>query len=147
MGLELSQLDNLRCRGRGAVQVADLPRAVAEYIGCQLGFAYISGESIRHILKKHPDVELVDMVCLPDMVRRGLWVEEPGRTACVLYDHPIRGLRFKAAIKAAGDGFETYIGTFHRVAPRQTRSVLRRGRVLCGYLEDVVGDLDVRSPT
>jgi hypothetical protein len=105
MGLELSQLHNLLASRRGNIHVEYLPDHVARHLGAPLGIAYLSSESLKHILKKHPDVTLIDMLCLPLMIRIGTWVEDRPKSACVIFDHPENGRRYKAAIKSAGEGY------------------------------------------
>lgn len=130
MGLELSQLHNLRTTPLAAIPIGHLPAPVAVHIGCPLAIAYLSCQSLLHILKAHPDIELMEMLCLPEMVKNGLWVADGKRTAAVIYVHPETGRQYKSAIKAAGEGYETYLGTFHRIKRRQRETILRRGEVL-----------------
>ncbi len=131
MSLELSQLDNLRNNPKGNVNVCHLPLPVSHYLGCPTSIAYISGVSLQHILEKHPDITLIDMLCLPWMIRDGIWLPNNGNSACVLYENRDNGKRFKGAIKSAGGGYETYITTFHQCKPSQWNSLLRRYDPIC----------------
>lgn len=73
---------------------------------------------------------MFDMLCLPEMIQQGLWIGEKDRSACVLHFHPETGRQYKGAIKAAAEGYETYITAFHRVKARQRKSILKRGAIL-----------------
>lgn len=130
MGLELSQLYNLRATPLAAISIGYLPNEVALHIKCPLAIAYLSSHSLNHILDAHPDVTMLDMLCLPEMVRHGLWIADGKKTAAVIYVHPETGVQYKGAIKSAGGGYESYICTFHRLKRRQRDSLLRRGPVL-----------------
>lgn len=132
MSLELSQLDNLRNNPKGSVNVCYLPPAVSLYLNCPLSIAYISSLSLNHILEKHPDIKLIDMLCLPWMIQYGIWLPDKEKSACVLYLNPDTGKRFKSAIKSAGDGYETYITTFHQCKTSQWNSLLGRYTPICG---------------
>ncbi len=98
-----------------------------------MGIAYLSCKSLHHILTDHPDITMFDLLCLPEMIKRGLWIADRKKSACVIYKHSEGGLRYKSALKVVGDGYETYISTFHRVVDeRQLKSIMKRGRVLAG---------------
>ncbi|TIR25112.1 MAG: hypothetical protein E5X34_10510 [Mesorhizobium sp.] len=130
MGLELSQLHNLLLTPLAAISIGHLPPAVSAYLKCPLGIAYLSSFSLTHILRKHPDVSMMDMLCLPAMIKSGLWVADKRGCACVFYVHPETAKQYKSAIKAAGGGYETYISTFHRCNDRQRQSIVSRGGIL-----------------
>ncbi|MER9941459.1 hypothetical protein NKJ70_05840 [Mesorhizobium sp. M0092] len=93
-----------------------------------MGIAYLSCASLRHILADHPDVKMLDMLCLPHMIKHGRWIGDRAKEACVVYDHPETSTRYKSAIKAVGEGYETYLTTFHRLNDRQLKSILKRGK-------------------
>lgn len=95
-----------------------------------MGIAYLSCSSLHHILQKHPDIRMLDMLCLPQMIKHGKWIGDRAKEACVIYDHPETGTRYKSAIKAVGEGYETYLSTFHRLDERQHKSILKRGNVI-----------------
>lgn len=130
MYFELQQMEALHIRGTGTIAIGHLPIKVAQHLGAPLQIAYISGESLRHILNIHPDISLIDMLCLPLMMQDGLWIADRKSAAVCVYTHPENGARYKAAIKSTASGFETYVSTFHRCAPRQLEGILKRGPIL-----------------
>ncbi|MEC5290692.1 hypothetical protein VSX64_07395 [Aurantimonas sp. C2-6-R+9] len=132
MYLELQQMEALYIRGTGTIAIGHLPIKVAQHLGAPLQIAYLSGESVRHIIDLHPDISLIDMLCLPLMIQDGLWVADKISAAACVYRHPENGNQYKAAVKATAEGFETYISTFHRCADRQLQGILKRGPVLRG---------------
>jgi hypothetical protein len=130
MSLELSQLHRLLSTPSGSVPVGSLPDAVCARFGCRLGIVYLSSSSLKHILAKHPDVSLMDMLHLPNMVQKGLWIADRPNSACVLYQLPESESRFASALKVTGDGFEPYVSSFYRVKKSQFRTKRTRGEIL-----------------
>ena len=129
--LDLTQLEGLLEPPDKSVPVGYMPASPSAYLGCSLGIAYLSSTSLRHILKDHPDITLIDLLCLPMMVRDGLWVaDRKPKNAVVVYDHPDTKKRYKVAIKVTADGFEPYVSTFHRFGDRQLEALLERGTIL-----------------
>lgn len=70
------------------------------------------------------------MLCLPVMIRNGLWIAETNGRACVVYSDQNTNKRYISAIKVAAKGYEVYLTTFHLCRPRQTASLLKRGTIL-----------------
>ncbi|MER8864787.1 hypothetical protein NKI19_13885 [Mesorhizobium sp. M0751] len=75
---------------------------------------------------------MIDLLCLPMMLRDGVWVADRPKNAVVIYDHPATKKRYKAAIKVTAGGFEPYVSTFHRFGDRQLEALLKRGIILDG---------------
>jgi len=136
MALELSQLYFLRSNRDpyASIEVGYLPQEVAAHFGCGLGIAYLSSRSLNHILDDHADINIVDLLHLPDLIQRGLWVADRANSACILYQPSGGFMRYASALKVAAGGFEPYITTFHRARERQTKAKLKRGRVLRNHL-------------
>jgi hypothetical protein len=136
MSLELSQLYRLlNGPHRGSIELGYLPQTVADYLKSPLGIAYLSAESLKHILDKHQkdkplEAALLEMLCLPAMIKNALWIGEPARTACMTYLDPGSGKQFKGAVKSAAMGYEIYLSTFHLCGPRQAAALLKRGPIL-----------------
>ncbi|RNJ44346.1 hypothetical protein B5V01_30255 [Mesorhizobium erdmanii] len=133
--LDLTQLEGLLEPPDRTVAVGYMPASSAAHLGCSLGIAYLSSTSLRHILQDHPDITLIDLVCLTSMLHDGLWIADRPKHAVVVYNPPETDKRYKAAIKVTAGGFEPYVCTFHRFGDRQLESLLKRGRILwegCG---------------
>jgi hypothetical protein len=135
MTLELSQLYRLRDLTDGNTPVAPVPRAVADYLGCKLTMAYLSSKSLRHVLAGHPDLDLLELLHMPDMIQRGLWLSdhEKPHMATVIYE-PLDAPRYMSALKVVGDGFEPYMCSFYRLRDRDLPRKLKRGNVLRPHL-------------
>ncbi|WP_368465714.1 hypothetical protein [Hoeflea sp. TYP-13] len=103
-------------------------------MGAQLDLVYLSSASLEHILEKHGDVEMLDLLVLPKLLETGLWIGDRPNTCSIAFQHPDDGNRYISAIKSAADGYEHYITTFHRCGKRQTKSLLKRGPVLRKHL-------------
>ncbi|MDE2105768.1 MAG: hypothetical protein KGL39_51565 [Patescibacteria group bacterium] len=117
------------------MEIGYLPKAVAEHLNCPLGIAYLSAASLRHILDRHQGTRtledaLLEMLCLPAMVKNALWIADRRGEACMSYFDPASQHRFKGAAKAVAPGYEVYVTSFHVANPKQIKSLLRRGPVL-----------------
>jgi hypothetical protein len=132
MPFDLSQIEALDAAETDVALVGRIPETVANHIGAQLREVYLSHRSFKHIQVKHPTVTSLDLLWLPMVIERGLWIAEKNRPncACVTWQNPETAHRYIGAVKVAGSGFEIYISTFHRAAKRQTRSLLKRGPIL-----------------
>jgi hypothetical protein len=113
----------------GTVALGHLPISVQKHVNAKLGIVYLSSQSLSHIREKHK-VELMDMLCLPDMISSGLWIGEAHGRACVVYSDPNTQRRYISAIKVANQGYEVFLTTFHLCRQRQTASLLKRGAIL-----------------
>jgi hypothetical protein len=134
MAFELYQLHVLLATPLGAVNAGLVPFEVSEHFGCKQSFAYLSSDSLKHILKKHPETDLLDLLCMPDMVQSGLWIADRPNAACVIYKRPDTGLLYASGLKVAGEGYELYMGSFYRITERQIASKRGRGAVLREHL-------------
>jgi hypothetical protein len=110
----------------GNTEVAPIPAAVSRHLGCRQTMAYLSSDSIRHIFRKHPDLDMFELLHMPDMVRHGLWLTdyEKPRVAIVIYQPPDTSPRYASALKVTGSGFEPYMSSFYRLRDRDYRAKL-----------------------
>ena len=118
---------------RDMVFVASIERDVANAIGAtRTTDVRLSRETFFHIRDQHPHIELEHFKMLPDAFRQGLIIHENDRPwfATICYNHPESGRRYVIPIKSTDAGDEILIQSFHRMRPRQTRSLLNRGQVL-----------------
>jgi hypothetical protein len=128
MPLERSQIYELR-KGRAEVAVGPLPPVAVTFLGAAFPTVYLSAQSLRHIESCHPDISELELVCASAAIWDGLLI---GYENIVIasYLNPDSGQRYKAAVKSAQGGFDLWLTTFHRLSPRQTKRLLRRGTVL-----------------
>jgi hypothetical protein len=136
MAFELYQLHVLMKAKEGNTEVAPIPSAVSRHLGCHQTMAYLSSDSIRHIFRKHPDLDMFELLHMPDMVRHGLWLTdyEKPHMAIVVYQPPDTSPRYASALKVTGSGFEPYMSSFYRLRDRDYRAKLKRGDVLRPHL-------------
>ena len=132
MPFDLFQLYTLKNSPDANTPVAAIPREVADYLGCKQSLAYFSSVSIRHVFKDHPDLDIFELLHMPDMIARGRWVSDRSKPhyAVVIYFVPDSPLKYQSALKVTGDGFEPYMSSFYRTRDRDIRRVMRRGDVL-----------------
>ena len=115
---------------RPEVEIGSLPLEVRKHVGCSKDTVFLTTESARHIIGKHGNhVTLDELILLPLLLERGLWLSDRNKTHTVVCNQ-IGPTRFKAVVKVTVDRTRTYVVTMHRMAPRQTKSLLKRGSVL-----------------
>lgn len=113
------------------LEVGTIPYEAKGYLGCARDTVFLSNHSLRHIFENHGEhVSSRDLLLLPEVLTRGLWLSDQKRSNFVIVSCLVVETRFKAVVKTTLDRSRNYISTFHRTAKRQTKSLLKRGRVL-----------------
>jgi hypothetical protein len=132
MPLEMGQLHNLLNGMSDPLHVGDLPFSVCKSIQWRLPHVYLSKSSVAHIVRKHPDMTVIDFLHLPFAITKGLLVQELKRPNCIAacYTNPDNEKQYVLAMKAAEKTCEIWVSTYHRLAHRQARSILRNGKIL-----------------
>ncbi|WP_319499297.1 hypothetical protein [uncultured Cohaesibacter sp.] len=134
MSLELSQLHKLKQTKGASIWIGKLPQEVQLHLGSKMDNIYLSQASLIHILTEHQDVNLFELLIIPEMLLKGLWIADRPNWCCISFQCTEEDRRYKAAIKAADNGYEHYLTTFHKTSKRQTKSILKRGPVLRKHL-------------
>lgn len=136
MAFELFQLHVLKNTPNGNTPVGVIPSQVSTYLGCNQTMAYFSSVSIRHVLAKHPDLDMLELLHMPNMVERGLWMTDKNKRnmAVVIYQPPDTSPRYISALKVTGEGFEPYMCSFYRLRDRDYQAKLKRGTILRPHL-------------
>ena len=134
MPLELSQLYGLLDNKKASIHVGHLPAEVQEHLGSQTNLVHLSSPSLIHMMAEHKDLTLFDFLAIPEMIAKGLWIADRASACCISYLSAHDGKHYKGAVKAAAEGCEHYISTFHRMGPRQTKALLKRGPELRPHL-------------
>ena len=130
--IEISDADliDLLAGRKPEVEVGVLPHEVRNYLGCSRDTVYLTQHSLLHILQRHGDhVAPEDIRLAPEVMMRGLWLSDD-RPNFAVVSCLVDELRFRAVVKTTVDRRRNYLSTFHRMAKRQTRSLLKRGTVL-----------------
>lgn len=132
MSLTLEDIRALENRWRDPVVVGDLPYEVCELLQLGTTAVYLSLVSLLHIRDEHPDMDDITLLRLPFALRNGLIVQETKKSNHLLccYQPSETEKRFIAALKIAKPAREVYVSSFYRGRERQTRSILKRGKVL-----------------
>jgi hypothetical protein len=89
MPMELIQLVSGQ---KSSLPVGDLPRDVAKYLGCHLGIVYLGHKEVLKIVRKHPEIRVEELQCLPFAIALGEYREDAHRECCVtiFYNEPIK---------------------------------------------------------
>jgi len=131
MTIELGHLNDLKTGRVRVLQIGPVPTETHGHLRTTLGIVHLSTASINHILEEHPDINILDLLVIPFLVRDGLWIADRPGACCISYVHPEDAAkRYISAVKSVADGHELYLTTFHRAGRRQTKSLLKRGPIL-----------------
>lgn len=136
MAFDLFQLYTLRNSPDANTPVGSIPYEVSDYLGCRQSLVYFSSRSIRHAFKEHPDLDIFEILHMPDMIARGRWVSDRKKPhyAVVIYFVPDSPRKYMSALKVTGGGYEPYMASFYRTRDSDIRRVMRRGDVLREHL-------------
>lgn len=132
MALTLEDLEDLANNHRDPIRVGILPNKVAALLAIRNHNVYLSRSSLVHIQKNHPDIDFFRLLNLPFAIGSGLLVQEIARPHMLLssYQVPNDDIRFVTAMKILKSGTEIWVSSFYRVKARQTKSILRRSKIL-----------------
>jgi hypothetical protein len=132
MALTLEDLEDLANNYRDPVRVGEIPSQVAKALGLRNYNVYLSRSSLFHIQEAHPDIDHFALLNLPLAIELGLLIQEIERPHMIIvsYLNSVIEMRFVAALKISQNGTEIWVSSFYRAKSRQTKSILRRGRVL-----------------
>lgn len=126
-----SELVELISGKRPELQVAVLPHEAREHFRCSRDTVYLSYQSARHIIMKHGDsISNTELKLLPRILFQGVWLADKDRPTHAVVSCEVGSRRLKAVVKVTEDRRRTYVKTLHLTAPRQTRSMFRRGNLL-----------------
>lgn len=115
------------------VRVCDIEPALAEAIGAETREVLLSRLTIEKQLREHKDIGSTQYSLLAAALVRGMAVLNDDRphTAQICFQHPRdEKKRYRVFIKRTGDRRRIFVDSFHRTSPGQTKSVLRRGRLI-----------------
>jgi hypothetical protein len=115
------------------VVLGNLPHYAASFYGANTIEVWLGRKGLMHIVERHPDIDVDDLLLLPLAIRNGLLIREHDRkrelTICL--QHPtIESRRYIAVLKFACGKRELWVSTFHRAKARQTKRKLKRGHVI-----------------
>lgn len=132
MPIERSQVHRLRQGRDGTLFVGTLARAGVEFLRAKTVSVLISKDGLLHIDKQHDDITDFDVITMSFGLQRGLFIGDRSQPTHLIisYIYPDNSVRYKIVVKSALNGSELWISTFHRLRPRQTRTLLKRGLVI-----------------
>ncbi|PVE25628.1 hypothetical protein DC522_04725 [Microvirga sp. KLBC 81] len=132
MSFELGQLTELVFGHRQYLTVGDLPRSVAEYLGCHPGIVFLRRREAQKIWIKHPEVSPLDLLQLPLVVTKGCYYADPKRRRCVtvLYQNPHKHRPYVLGLKSAAQGCEVWVSTFYQTTEREAQKMFGKWEVL-----------------
>lgn len=130
--IEVSESDLIELLNgrRPEIEVGSFPAEVKKHLGCSRDTVFLTTPSLKHIFERHGDhVSPKEILYLPSVLLQGLWLADT-RPNFVLVSGLYGNTRYKVAIKTTEDRRRNYIATFHRIAKKQTKSLLKKGKVL-----------------
>lgn len=134
----LIDLDTLHRLIAGQVRilaVGRIPDEVQRYFRSTTQTVFLSADSALHILQQHSDhLEVPELLKIPTAIDRGLWIPDRETSCCLSYFDDKEFIRYIGAVKVTKRRHELYLSTFHRGANRQTKALLRRGKLLRAHL-------------
>lgn len=131
MSFTLEDLHGLRAGRFSERQVGELPNQDLSILGWRSPLVFLSRESLQHINDSHPDITDFDLLLLPDMIRSGLLIQEVAKPAYISACYQFDTKRFCAVMKVATRSrFDIWLVSMRRMKPRQTRAILKRGRII-----------------
>jgi hypothetical protein len=131
MSLTLEDIHKIRAGWLDLIQVAELPSSILESIGWMCPRVYFGKRSLDHIAEGHEDVTDYDLLRIPAAIKLGMMVldERNGDYLEIGYQTENPNIRFRCTLRTFSDT-EVYVWTFHRTRRKQSRAMLRRGRLI-----------------
>jgi hypothetical protein len=131
MALELSRIFTLRKGWSRLEVVGPIHDKGSEYLRSKTGLVSLSHERLLHI-DKHGRFTDFEIITIPFGLIHGLFICDVKRPnhLIISYLYPDNDTRYKTAVKSANHGAELWVCTFHRLRPRQTKDLLRRGPIV-----------------
>jgi SPP1 gp7 family putative phage head morphogenesis protein len=114
---------------QGKAPIGWLDDAVARAIGSKVRRLDLSSDTIKKQLAAHPELTLDEYRMLPEMIARGLIIQD-GPTTAIFFARA--GRTYKIAAKRTKSGEAAYATSFRRVEQpdREIRSARARGKVI-----------------
>jgi hypothetical protein len=131
MSFTLEDIQALRQGAFSERQVGELPSRELRTLGWRSPLVFLSRDSLRHINEAHPDINDFDLLLLPEIIRVGLLVQEMEKPAYLAACYQSDSKRFCAVMKVSTRSrFDIWLVSMRRMRPRQTQSILKRGRII-----------------
>jgi len=135
MALDIEDIARLLAGSSEPIPVGKLVNQAKSHLSQKTSAILLSTDTARHILVKHGDhIEASTLLLLPEALRMGLWIADRPSWCRISFLEKRTNVRFIAAVKATKCKRELFVGTFHRSQQSQTKSVIRRGKVLRNHL-------------
>jgi hypothetical protein len=131
MTLELSRIFSLRRGWSPHEIVGPLNDRGAEYLRSKTNIVRLSHERLIHI-DEHDGFRDFEIITIPFGLMKGLFIGDVRKSnhLIISYLYPDNNTRYKTVVKSANHGSELWVCTFHRLRPRQTRDLLKRGPII-----------------
>jgi hypothetical protein len=109
---------------RTSLQVGDLPRPVAAYLGCHPAIVYLGHSEVLKIVRKHSEIRVEELQCLPYAIADGEYRDDAQRGRCVtvFYNEPRKNKLYIIGLKAACRGCEVWVQSFYRTTPDKAKN-------------------------
>ena len=133
--MELKQALSLLAEGqyRDSIILSSVDLDVALAVGAKHAHEVkLSRESYLHIMSEHPEMTDREFELLPHAIRDGLVIQhtDAQKKASICYQSPESDQRYMAALHGTAKGDSIYCATFHRARKGNTKSKIRRGKII-----------------
>jgi hypothetical protein len=117
---------------RTSLPVGDLPRPVAEHLGCHPAIVYLGSKEFAKIVRKHSELKVAEFQQLPFAISKGKYLQDEARprSATVIYRSNEDRRLYLVGIKSAGRGSEVWVSTYYRIDEISATRRERKGAVL-----------------
>jgi|ERR1700722_3645162 hypothetical protein len=131
MTIELSNLFGLRNGRIREVSVGPLNDIGISHLKSKTDDVRLTHKQLLHI-DKHGGIDDFGIIAIPFGLNYGMFIGEHASPnhLIITYVYPDNNIRYKAVVKTARGGEELWLCTFHRMRPRQTKDLLKRGYVV-----------------
>jgi hypothetical protein len=87
----------------------------------------------RARVRKHPEIRVEELLCLPFAIALGEYREDAHRERCVtiFYNEPIKNTLYIIGVKSASSDGETWVQSFYRTTPDKSKNKHQHNKILC----------------
>ena len=137
VAVELSEIFHLRKGWKDEVVIGPLASEGVVHLRSSTDIVRLSRNSLIHIEERHGSITDFEIITIAYGLAKGMYISDSKRENHLIinYIYPDTGFRYKAAVKCANKGQELWVSTFHRLRPRQTKPLLKRGALIRPHLK------------
>ena len=134
MPIELSELMQLALERRPSLKVGDLPRPIAEIMGCHPAIVFLGAAEFKHIAQSHPEMRREEFQLIFQIIKTGSYYQHPDypTSVTVFGDLEHDGKLYMLGLKSAQGGCEVWVQTMFRIGHRKALRRIRNSVLIHG---------------